>query len=109
MSKKVEKEKKQNGKGHILPNLDSAKTRFVLDRPDAQVVYLCGDFNDWSPTGLRMLRSNGHGAWEKSLALARGRYEYKFLVDGEWIADPNARRTAPNAFGSLNSVLEVSG
>jgi hypothetical protein len=39
--------------------------------------------------------------------LGPGRYQYKFLVDGEWIVDPAASQNVANAFGTLNSVLEV--
>ncbi len=55
-----------------------------------------------------MKRKEG-GRWETVLALAPGRYEYKFVVDDEWIHDPNARENVPNEEGSLNSVMEVRG
>jgi hypothetical protein len=28
---------------------------FVLEFKDAEHVYVCGDFNDWHPTSLRMI------------------------------------------------------
>jgi len=80
---------------------------FAMESPDANEVYLCGDFNNWSPTSLRMSRTGANGRWEKRLVLAVGRHEYKFVVDGGWRHDPKARKNSPNAFGSLNSVLEV--
>ena len=40
-------------------------------------------------------------------ALRPGRYEYKFLVDAEWLADPAVAQTVCNQFGSLNSVIVV--
>ena len=48
------------------------------------------------------------GRWETKLALPPGRYEYKFVVDGEWIADPEARFFVQNEHGSRNSVIEVA-
>jgi 1,4-alpha-glucan branching enzyme len=80
---------------------------FTLDRPDAQIVYLCGDFNEWSPRSLRMFRRGASGPWERRVPLEPGRYQYKFIVDGEWIHDPAARENTPNLHGSLNSVIEV--
>jgi hypothetical protein len=41
--------------------------------------------------------------------LPPGRYEYKFIVDGEWIPDPSEPHEVVNAFGSTNSVVEVGG
>ncbi len=80
---------------------------FALERSEAQEVYLCGDFNQWSHRASRMIRRNGNHLWEKRLALPPGRYEYKFVVDGAWTSDPNEHESASNAFGSKNSVLVV--
>ena len=81
---------------------------FTLERPEAQIVYLCGDFNEWSPRSLRMFRRTPSGPWERRVTLEPGRHQYKFIVDGEWIHDPAARENTPNPHGSLNSVIEVS-
>ena len=79
---------------------------FALHKPDAKRVSLCGEFNGWSSSATDMKRQGG-GLWETTLALAPGRYQYKFIVDGEWIADPAAQKNVPNEHGSLNSVIEV--
>jgi len=54
---------------------------------DAQEVRLAGNFNLWNYTELQMLRTAS--GWELHYALAPGLYEYKFVVDNEWIVDPN--------------------
>ena len=80
--------------------------RFVLHRPDAKRVSVCGEFNGWSPSATSLQRhEDGH--WETTVALAPGRYQYKFIVDEQWIADPAAQKNVPNEHGSLNSVVEV--
>jgi len=38
---------------------------------------------------------------------SEGHYEYRFIVDGQWMADPNAAQAVPNPFGSSNSVLNI--
>jgi 1,4-alpha-glucan branching enzyme len=81
---------------------------FVFESNSAEHVYLCGDFNDWQPTSLRMIGDPDVGLWEKRVTLPPGRYEYKFNVDGAWVHDPGARRNIPNIFGTLNSVVEVT-
>ncbi len=79
----------------------------VLECDGAEHVYVCGDFDDWQSTSLRMIGNPDASLWEKRLVLAPGRYEYKFIVDGEWIHDDRACNHVPNAQGSLNSVVEV--
>jgi hypothetical protein len=32
---------------------------------------------------------------------------YRFIVDGEWRSDPNAKESAANEYGETNSVVEV--
>ncbi|WP_211618630.1 M28 family peptidase [Pseudidiomarina aestuarii] len=49
-------------------------------------VYVVGDFNNWDMFGIPLKR--GEGGWEARIKLPQGRYLYKFIVDGRWIADP---------------------
>jgi len=79
---------------------------FVLVKREARSVSVSGDFNAWS-TDAAPMRSRGEGHWETTVALPPGRYQYKFVVDGEWIADPLAKENVANPHGTLNSVLEV--
>jgi hypothetical protein len=79
---------------------------FALLEPDAKQVAVVGDFNGWKPGATPMERHDG-GHWETTIALAPGRYEYKFLVDGHWTPDPLANENVWNQHGSLNSVVEV--
>jgi hypothetical protein len=39
--------------------------------------------------------------------LPAGIYEYRLVVDGQWIADPLASETVPNPFGGRNSLRKV--
>ena len=79
---------------------------FVLDNPNAQSVALAGTFNDWD-LKRTPLRKETNGGWKTTLWLPPGRYEYRFVVDGQWLSDPNAKESAPNQFGSTNSVVVV--
>jgi hypothetical protein len=53
----------------------------------ASEVYLAGSFNDWATTAAPMTREGD--TWSLVLELAPGSHEYKFVVDGQWIADPD--------------------
>lgn len=80
---------------------------FILSSHDAEEVYLAGDFNQRAPRSLPMLQHGEDHWWEKRLALALGRYEYKLIVNGVWIHNPDAPVNVSNLHGSLNSVMEV--
>jgi len=90
----------------LPPANPKIKVTFVLPEPEARHVALAGEFNNWSPDATPMKRQ-ADGLWETTLALAPGRYEYKFVVDGQWIPDPRARESVGNQQGTLNSVVEV--
>jgi hypothetical protein len=83
------------------------RVEFVMDSPFASQVNLSGDFNGWEMTTLA-LRKDADGLWRITVELKPGLYAYKFLVDGQWVNDPNNPRTAANQFGSLNNVIEVA-
>ncbi len=78
-----------------------------VTNPSARKVCLAGSFNDWKPERTEMLPLGG-GKWEKDLTLAPGTYEYRLVVDGKWIADPNADHSVINPFGERNSILTVT-
>jgi 1,4-alpha-glucan branching enzyme len=82
------------------------KVTFALSEPNAKHVSLCGEFNGWASDATPMKRDDG-GNWETTVALPPGRYEYKFIVDGQWIPDPQARESVWNYHGTLNSVVQV--
>jgi 1,4-alpha-glucan branching enzyme len=78
-----------------------------LLKPDAKSVYVAGSFNGWKPEKAP-LKQAGNGRWVGDLAVQPGRYEYLFVVDGQWVPDPNAKESVENPFGGRNSVLTVS-
>ncbi|MBK9302391.1 MAG: hypothetical protein IPM94_00395 [bacterium] len=69
--------------------------------------FLAGEFNGWNPTSDRMEDPDGDGVHTKAMALPPGRYMYKFVVDGNWLADPAAAESAEDGFGGQNSVVTV--
>jgi hypothetical protein len=77
-----------------------------LAEAGAQSVCIAGTFNDWRPGATRMINL-GDGCWVKELCLPAGTYEYRLVVDGEWIPNPLADEYAPSSFGGINSVLKV--
>ena len=88
-------------------SLHPARVSLELVEPAAQQVYVAGSFNGWKPETTPLM-ALGNGRWKGDLKLGPGRYEYLFVVDGQWRPDPNARETVQNPFGGRNSVVMVS-
>ena len=80
---------------------------FELVKADARKVCVAGSFNQWQPEQTP-LAPVGNGRWVGDLNVTPGRYEYLFVVDGQWLPDPNAKETVQNPFGGRNSVLVAS-
>ncbi len=84
----------------------SHRIHLQFTHPTATTISVAGTFNDWRPGATPMI-AMGNGTWAKDLALPPGSYEYRLVADGEWLPDPAARKSVPNPFGGVNSVLEV--
>jgi len=78
---------------------------FRFFRPQANRVFLVGDFNGWNRTATPMSRGEG-GEWTCRLELPEGTYQFKYLADGEWFLDYAAFGIERGAFG-WNSVLVI--
>jgi 1,4-alpha-glucan branching enzyme len=83
------------------------RVSFELVKADAHKVCVAGSFNEWQPERTP-LEPVGNGRWVGNLPIKPGRYEYLFVVDGNWMPDPNAKETVQNPFGGQNSVLIAS-
>ena len=73
----------------------------------AKTVTVAGDFNNWDPHA-HSLKKGKDGTWRVSLHLKPGRYEYMFVVDGDWREDPLNPNRVPNPHGGFNSVCDVA-
>jgi len=95
----------EDGLGAQQPEQVKVSVEFMLRVEGAESVAIAGSFNDWNPKQTPMRRTGD--MWQARMELPRGRYEYRFVVDGKWSSDPNAKECAANPFGSSNSVLNV--
>ena len=80
---------------------------FTVHAEKGKSVYLAGEFNQWNPTAKKMAYKAKDGLYSATLKLAAGTYQYKFVIDGTWCADPENVNSIPNDQGTFNSVIEV--
>lgn len=83
------------------------KTKFEIEAPSAQSVYLVGEFTGWEADAIKLKKSR-NGTWKATVSLPSGAHQYRFMVDGEWQDDPNAPARTTNPFGTENCVREVN-
>jgi len=82
-------------------------TTFTIHAEKGKAVFLAGDFNGWDPTAKKMAYKARSGIYTATIKLAAGTYQYKFVIDGTWCADPENANAAPNEHGTFNSIVTV--
>ncbi|HDP80195.1 MAG TPA: hypothetical protein ENN21_05065 [Spirochaetes bacterium] len=79
---------------------------FRLYKPEARMVSLVGDFNNWNPEN-DLLEKDHNGVWRLKKRLTPGSYRYRYIVDGRWMPDLYNENTASDSNGKLCSLLKV--
>ena len=87
------------------PSLKGNTTFRLKGHGEASVVALAGSFNNWNQSQLLFGREGDE--WVCRLDLDPGVYQYKFIVDGDWLLDPSNPETAEDEAGNVNNVVEV--
>lgn len=72
---------------------------------EAKKVILAGSFNDWNEKELQMHKTAD--GWALNLYLKEGTHTYKFIVDGNWMLDPENKIVRPDGMGHANSVMAI--
>ncbi|GCC53282.1 hypothetical protein SanaruYs_35250 [Chryseotalea sanaruensis] len=96
---------RDDGFGNINSVIELGETLVITLKgfSTAKNVFVTGNFNDWRDKELKMKQTTN--GWELPLTLASGNYEYKFVVDGNWINDPdnqNLNTESGNSFLCFN-------
>ena len=78
---------------------------FTVHADKGKAVYVAGEFNKWNPTAKKMAYKSG--VYTATVKLAAGTYQYKFVIDGTWCADPENANAVANDQGTFNSVITV--
>ena len=75
---------------HINSGSDMIKVEFIYQPliGGKHEVFLTGDFNNWSESSIKM--DDSDGIYTKTMYLKKGKYSYKYIVDGQWVVDEKA-------------------
>lgn len=87
------------------PSLKGNTTFRLKGHENARVVAVAGSFNDWNQS--QVLCGKEGDEWVCRIDLSPGKYTYKFIIDGDWILDPDNPETEDDERGHTNSVLIV--
>ena len=70
-------------------------------------VLLAGDFNGWVPDAGVQLERESQGRWRKVVNVGPGTYQYKFILNGQWVSDPRNPHQIANTLGGRNSLIRI--
>lgn len=80
-------------------------TFYTHNMPDAETVYLVGDFNEWDEA-IEPMKKLKDGRFKATIKLDAGKeFQFRYLADGEWHNDWEADKYVPNPFSGDNSVV----
>jgi 1,4-alpha-glucan branching enzyme len=91
----------------LLPANRKKGVRFNLSAKHGSQVFVAGSFNKWNPTQNPLNDTPDSGHFKTVLHVPTGTHEYKFIVNGIWLLDPNCAEMITNLCGSQNSVFHV--
>jgi 1,4-alpha-glucan branching enzyme len=86
--------------------LDRNLVEFRIFKPDARMISLVGDFNNWNPEN-DLLEKGADGIWRLQKRLGRGTHRYKYIIDGRWHPDYNNSSSASDEMGSVCSLVRI--
>lgn len=98
-------------KKQYMKSNSTCKVTFRLPKdaaPDARIVSIVGDFNNWSLTENKMKKlKNGDFTLTLDLPCSR-EYRFRYLIDAnKWENDWCADKYIPNSFGTEDSVVVI--
>lgn len=87
----------------ISPIVKGNNVTFRFESHTAAMVNVLGTFNNWDLTG-GVMRRGDDGVWSCTIDVPlEGSYDYKFIVDGEWVLDPGNPDYGKDAKDRYNS------
>jgi len=98
---------KQTEKNQPQKKVAAKSVTFTIHADKGKSVYLAGEFNQWDPAAKKMAYKAASGLYAATIKLAPGTYQYKYVIDGAWCADPENVNAVANDQGTFNSLVTV--
>lgn len=90
--------------GSKSPIIDGNEVTFIF-KGNAQSVYLAGDYNQWELQD-NMIKVPNNDLWYiKKNFPENSRFDYKYIVDGNWITDPLNENVTPGGAGANSTLI----
>ena len=95
-------------KKQVIKTKPVVKVTFSIEAKEANAAAVVGDFNNWNPSEGELSKLK-NGTFKAAFDLPKDHsFEFKYLVDGNYINEPEADSYRWNEFANAeNSVLEV--
>jgi len=95
-------------KKQVIKTKPVVKVTFSIEAKEANTASVVGDFNNWNPSEGELSKLK-NGTFKAAFDLPKDNsYEFKYIVDGNYVNEPQADSYRWNAFANAeNSVLEV--
>ena len=84
------------------------KVTFSVPAEEAQAVSVLGCFNEWDVEKAVKLKKLKNGTFRGTVDLMKAdSYEFRYLVDGNFVNDEHADAYVTNEFGGENAVMTL--
>ena len=95
-------------KKQVIKTKPVVKVTFSIEAKEANVASVIGDFNNWNPAAGELSKLKT-GTFKATFDLPKDNsFEFKYLVDGNYVNDPESDSYAYNEFaGAENGVLAL--
>ena len=89
----------------VTPGRKKGTVRFAVTPGDgARKVAVAADFTSWKPVPMKKQKD---GTFVTILPVSSTSCEYKFIIDDQWVADPDNENRVMNPYGTLNSFAQL--
>lgn len=79
---------------------------FRIYNSTASFISIVGDFNNWNPEN-DLLTKDKNNIWQITKKLQPGIYRYKYVIDGQWVADIYNNQNSGDGTGGVASIIQV--
>lgn len=84
------------------------KVTFTVPAKDANEVTVLGTFNEWNEKDALQLKKLKNGTFRGTVNLQKDTsYEFRYLIDGEFVNDEGADDYQTNEYGGKNAVINL--